>query len=191
MKFENLTSKTEKDIYNICKNYFELSLKCDTNEELLAAFQNPKKTVAFLTDGKLEDGKYVWEENGTPWKGCGMRLPKNTKVILDYEVSWPTLYFEEKRDYGETITIKESPLMIQASTNNPNPIKKEEFDTREFLKTGQEVKIVLPFSTDDLKDYDAILVMPCFIPNKDMLTKVYFNDENIDDDNPEIILTSC
>ncbi|WP_062052666.1 hypothetical protein [Aquimarina longa] len=191
MENHELSSKTEKDIYNICKKYFELSLNCDKNKDLLKAFQNPENTVAFLTDG-IKNGQYVWtNENGEKWKGCGMRLPKNTRVILDYEVSWPTLYFEKKEGEKETITIKESPLMIQAFTNNPSLIEQKKFNRREFLKEGQEVKVVLPFNTDDLKYYDAILVMPCFIPNKDMLTKVYFNNENVETDQPEIILTSC
>ncbi|TSE04656.1 hypothetical protein [Aquimarina algiphila] len=186
-----MSKEDKKKIYDICKNYFDLSLKCDLNEEMSKAFKDPKKTVAFLTDGKM-DNKYVWEEKEGPWKGCGMKLPKNTRVILDYEVSWPTLYFEEEKgDSKETIIIKESPLMVQSSTNTPDKYSPEELqriNVKTFIKPDSEITIVLPFDETELKNYDAVLVMPCFIPDKDMLTKVCLKDQK---DQPDIILTSC
>ncbi|TPN85139.1 hypothetical protein [Aquimarina algicola] len=177
--------KNQQQIYHICEKYFELSLRCFKNEDLLNTFQDPAKTVAFLTDGKSKTNEYIWEENGIPWTGCGMKLPTNTKVILDYETSWPTIYFTKKGIEHETITIKESPLFVKVFSHGQNGIKTL---SRELLSESDELKVVLPFDTNDLKNYDAILIMPCFIPNKDMLTKVYCSDNK---ENAEIILTSC
>ncbi|WP_103071562.1 hypothetical protein [Aquimarina sediminis] len=175
---------SQKQIYYICEQYFKLSLMCAKNERLLNAFQDPSKTVAFMTDGKI-DNEYVWKEEGIPWEGCGMKLPKKTKVILDYETAWPTLYFTKKGNTKETITIKESPLFVQVFRTGPEGMKTIE---RELLPECDEYKVVLPFDTIDLDNYDAILVMPCFIPNKDMLTKVYCRDNEQEE---EVILTSC
>jgi len=47
--------------------------------------------------------------------------------------------------------------------------------------------VILPFDTEDLQYYDAILILPCFIPNKDMLTKVYCKDNK---ETAEIVLTT-
>lgn len=165
---------TQKQIYHICERYFELSLKCVRDKDLLEAFQNPINTVAFLTDGK-KDNTYVWIENGEPWKGCGMKLPENTRVILNYETTWPTLYFTKKGDSKETITIKESPLFVQVFSNGKEGIKTIK---RELLSENGESKVILPFDTEDLQYYDAILILPCFIPNKDMLAKVFCRDNS-------------
>ncbi|WP_062052668.1 hypothetical protein [Aquimarina longa] len=175
----------QKDIYYICEQYFKLSLRCAKNPELLKAFQDPSKTVAFLTDGKNKDG-YVWKDTENEyWKGCGMKLPEHTKVILDYDTSWPTLYFTKKGNEQETITIKESPLFVQVFSSGSSGIKTIK---RELLPESDESKVILPFNVGDLTSYEAILIMPCFIPDKDMLTKVYCNDKK---EAAEIILTTC
>ncbi|TSE03459.1 hypothetical protein [Aquimarina algiphila] len=166
------SNPTQEQIYHICERYFELSLKCVKNKNLMDAFQDPAKTVAFLTDGKL-DNTYVWIDEGQPWEGCGMRLPQNTRVILDYETTWPTLYFTKKGESKETITIKESPLFVQVFSNGREGIKTLK---RELLSENEESKVILPFDTKELENYDAILMMPCFIPNKDMLAKVFCRD---------------
>ncbi|WP_271782630.1 hypothetical protein [Aquimarina algiphila] len=177
-------NESQKQIYNIAERYYELSLKCAKDKNLLDAFQDPANTVAFLTDGKMNN-EYVWIEEGQPWEGCGMRLPQNTRVILDYDVAWPTLYFNKKGENKETITIKESPLFVQVFSNGREGIKTLK---RELLPEIEESKVVLPFDTKELENYDAILMMPCFVPDKDMLTKVYCRDNK---NEAEIILTSC
>lgn len=174
---------SQKQIYHISEQYYKLSLKCAKNKELLDAFQDPVNTVAFMTDGK-KDGKYVWIEDGKPWEGCGMKLPKNTRIILDYDAAWPNLYFTKKGEGKETITIKESPLFVQVFSNGRDGAKTLK---RELLPESDSHSVVLPFDTKELKNYDAILVLPCFIPNKDMLTKVYCRDN---EQEPEIILTT-
>lgn len=177
-------NESQKQIYYIADRYYELSLKCALNKKLLDSFQDPTNTVAFLTDGK-KNGEYVWFEEEQPWEGCGMKLPKNTRVILDYETAWPTLYFTKKGDSKETIAVKESPLFVQVFAHGKEGINTQK---RELLPEMDESKVVLPFDTKDLQNYDAILVMPCFVPNKDMLTKVFCRDNQRD---AEIILTSC
>jgi len=177
-------NESQKQIYFIAEQYYDLSLKCAKNKDLLDTFQDPSNTVAFLTNGKKND-KYIWIEDGKPWEGCGMKLPENTRVILDYETTWPNLYFTKKGDGKETITVKESPLFVKVFSNGPDGIKTMK---RDLLNEIGESKVVLPFDTKDLNDYDAILLMPCFIPNKDMLTKVYCRDNR---EQAEIILTSC
>lgn len=174
---------SQKQIYYIAERYYELSLKCAKDKDLLDAFQDPMKTVAFMTDGK-KNNKYVWIEEGKPWEGCGMKIPENTRVILDYDTAWPNLYFMKKGEGKETITIKESPLFVQVFSNGKEGMKTLK---RDLLPESDEHKVVLPFNTEDLKNYDAILVLPCFIPNKDMLTKVYCRDNR---EEPEIILTT-
>lgn len=177
-------NESQQQIYYIAERYYELSLKCALDKNLLDVFQNPSNTVSFLTDGK-KNGEYVWFEGDKPWKGCGMKLPENTRVILDYETAWPTLYFTKKGDNKETITVKESPLFVQVFANGKEGINTQK---RELLPEMDESKVVLPFDTKDLQKYDAILIMPCFVPNKDMLTKVFCRDNQSD---AEIILTSC
>jgi len=174
---------SEKNIYTICANYFALCLKCTKDPEMNEKFKNPKYTVAFLTNGLLGDGEKVWKtSNGEAWDGCGMVLPKNTRVLLDYDVAWPTLYITNK-DNNNTITIRESPLSVFATSSDP----KENETFRELLTKSGDVKLELPISKENLSNYDATLIMPCFMPDKDMLTKV----SCIDDNDNEIILTSC
>ncbi len=177
------SNTSAEQIYDIYRRYYDLSLRCAKNKTLLETFQNPTNTVAFMTDGK-KNGEYVWIEDGQPWEGCGMKIPENTRVILDYETAWPNLYFTKKDESKETITIKESPLFVQVFKNGQNGIGTLK---RELLEESGESKVVLPFDTKDLKDYDAILVLPCFIPNKDMLTKVFCRDNQ---EKAEIILTT-
>jgi len=174
---------SEKDIYTICANYFALCLKCTKNPEMNAKFRNPDFTVAFLTNGLLDNGEQVWvEQNGEVWDGCGMLLPKNTRVLLDYDVAWPTLYVTNK-DNNHTITIKESPLSVFATSSDPQ----ENDDFRVLMNKSGDVKLKLPISIENKSNYAATLIMPCFMPDKDMLTKV----SCIDGDENEIILTSC
>ncbi|KZS39009.1 hypothetical protein AWE51_10605 [Aquimarina aggregata] len=177
------SNTTKNQIYTIYERYYELSLKCARDKDLLEAFQDPENTVAFMTDGK-KDNTYVWIENGKPWKGCGMKIPQNTRVILDYETAWPNLYFTKKGGSKETVTIKESPLFVQVFSNGKEGIKTIK---RELLAENGVSKVILPFDTEDLQYYDAILILPCFIPNKDMLTKVYCKDNK---ETAEIILTT-
>ncbi len=177
-------NESQKQIYYIADRYYDLSLKCAIDKDLLDAFQDPEKTVAFMTDGKMNN-EYVWIEEGQPWEGCGMKLPENTRVILDYDAKWPILYFNKKEKRKDTIVIKESPLFVQVFSNGKEGIKTLK---RELLSESDESKVVLPFDTKELKNYDAILMMPCFIPNKDMLAKVFCNDNR---EEAEIILTTC
>jgi len=162
--------------YDICEKYFTLCLKCGKDSVLNRKFQDPENTVAFLTDGILKDGSLIKDENGKMWEGCGMKLPQNTRVILDYAVAWPTIYITNS---DHTITVKESPLSVDAYSNKPGskPYRKN-------LEQGENAEIILPFTVEELKKYSATLVMPCFVPNTDMLTKITCKDS----DDKEIIL---
>jgi len=173
---------SQKDTYTIYANYFALCLKCTKNSEMSSKFKNPEFTAAFLTDG-LFNGDNVWvEEDGQAWGGCGMLLPKNTRVLLDYNAPWPTLYITNKES-NYTITIKESPLSVFVTSNDPELND----DFKKSMSESGEVPLSLPISVADKFNYDVTLVMPCFMPDKDMLTKV----SCIDSDENEIILTSC
>lgn len=179
---------SQKQIYTICAKYFELCLRCTQNPEMDKVFKNPENTVAFLTNGKNKNNEFVWVENeNQAWEGCGMKLPANTRVLLDYDVAWPTLYITDRTNEKHTITIKESPLSVTVNSNDPS--LNEEY--RKVLKESGDVDIELPFTINERDSYDATLIMPCFMPNKDMLTKVKYKKEEGKEAVEEIILTSC
>jgi hypothetical protein len=187
MEPNNDWNDSQKLIYTICARYFELCLRCTKNPDLEKAFKNPENTVAFLTNGKNND-EFVWiESNGEAWEGCGMKLPKNTRVLLDYDVAWPTLYITDRTEKRHTITIKESPLSVHAFSNNP---RINEVFRENFIESG-DANLELPILDEEKNNYDVTLIMPCFMPNKDMLTKVSYKHAEGDDVVQEIILTSC
>ncbi len=155
-------------------------------EDLLKQSENPNSEELKALMEKLENTEEfinVWtDEEGNVWPGCGMILPKNTQVIFDYDIRWPTLYLSSKEVHdGAPYIIKESPLLIEAyhSDDPMGHVKKiiSYDDPQSFL--------TLPFTEKELNNSEITLMMPSYVPNVDMILEAKASDE----EKPEIIMT--
>lgn len=69
-------------------NFLEMCKVISSSQKYWEAWQEfPRE---FLTTG------YINEEDGVFWRGCGMSVPENTKIILRRDYLWPKLYVFSK-----------------------------------------------------------------------------------------------
>lgn len=182
----------QEKIFEICRKYYELCLACAKDSDLYDAFTNPKKTIAFLTDGKLHDqSKYVFyfdDEEKIPFEGVGMTLPKQgLEIVLDHHTAWPTLLVTPKEkiadnDHQKIITVKESPMVVE------KVVLSDRGESQTVAKVNKDKPTAsMNLGIDDLDNYNQTLVMPNYIPNTDMLLTIKANEKA----DAEIIMTCC
>ncbi|MGB0524298.1 MAG: hypothetical protein ACPGJS_15115 [Flammeovirgaceae bacterium] len=160
-----------RKITDISNKYFELSMLCMRSDVVCKKFQDPDKAIDFLTTGYSDDEVH--------WEGCGMKLPKGTKVHFNETDMWATLYLRDKNDTTKVV-IHEHPLKLDGSTTTGD----EKISvTKSHIKQWSEIDIHVQQKLDK---HDCVLVMPWFVPNKDMLWRVEIDGQ----EEPEILITS-
>lgn len=154
-------------------------------------------TVIDESDPDFENKHFPkWVE----WRGCFMRIPKNSYITASPTATWPSIFMKsrDKNNYNE-ITIHERSWNADVYASEENLVKRIQEDELEPLGKGvSRVTIELDdegntkYKTVDLEvqkkleEYDIVLEMPFQAPYRDVLTKVNFKDSK---NNPEILLT--
>ena len=125
------------------------------------------------------------------WPGCEMKIPMNTKILLDSEITKSKFIISEEKE-RQQIVLKEKPYTVEISLLQNNELVYTSIDNEKIpdsdLVYAQQAeatnadfgKVTLELKND--KKYNYTLYVPYNSPRSDIKTQVkIFNDNKVEE----------
>ncbi|MTI32496.1 hypothetical protein [Xanthovirga aplysinae] len=184
--------ETKYKTLRITTKYAHLITMTGMYEGFYKAFTSSSKSrIRFLKDdhlkigvnkenlGEIKDKEEKGFEQLDPsawveWKGCEMYIPEKTHIVLNPNLTWPTLYMRsedgeitiDERAWGAEVYSYPEELINDNSNNKKSSLGKNS----EFNQLTVEVK-------EKLEEFHIVIELPFASPRADVLTKVNFCDK--------------